>query len=515
MISPRRSRLAVLFASILIAPLFVVGVSSPAFAESVVVPGQGDCPGGNDGWRRGVEVNATTGETVTRCTRTPVPSAVVDPYPGLATGAEVPGTRVWSTTETSWPAFATTTMNQRWACPYIETPNFDPYAGENNGFDAAVGKWFRVCVKNPWVVPGTVTVPSPSTPTPTPSATPSDTSTASPRVETVTVTALVETTTPVSTPTPVAIPATSTTVTPATLLPCTGGTGRIPGLPQCLMPEGVGGSVWNEVDNVTGQVLNGAVCSAGVCGRNGEWRTWPSNRLLNDRYFANGFPERSTYIQTPFDYGYWGHYFTNGVWEVNGGGIIQPGSSVIVYPARVVETSTVVTDTRTVTAETGTVSTPTSSPTSPVGAPAGTESATAQATVVTAPLAAPVAPRTDTGTVVAPTTMPLTAETVSSGTQRAAAPAITPVIDVEGVEEDPAAELTVKKDSTGRYIMTITSNIIEDVLTITATRKGYKTISFKATTNENGSSILRTTRNLAGFKLVLRFDGDIMDSAKA
>jgi hypothetical protein len=281
------------------------------------------------------------------------------------------------------------------------------------------------------------------------------------------------------------------------------------------MPEGIGGSVWNEVDNATGQVLNGAVCSAGVCGRNGEWRQWPSNRLLNDRYFAHGYPENSTYIQTSFDYGYWGHYFTNGVWEVNGGGIIQPGSSVIVYPARVLETSTATVDTHTVTSDTGTVTTSAATPSAPATVLARTESATAQATVVTAPLASPVPPRTETATVVAPTTMPVTAAaTVSSGTQSVTTPAIVPIVDVEGVDEDPAAELAVKKDSAGRYVMTITSNIAEDVLTITATRKGYKSISFKATTNENGSCILRTTRNLSGFKLVLRFSGDIMDSVK-
>jgi hypothetical protein len=107
------------------------------------------------------------------------------------------------------------------------------------------------------------------------------------------------------------------------------------------------------------------------------------------------------------------------------------------------------------------------------------------------------------------------AVTVSSGTQSSATPVIVPIIDVEGVEEEPTAELVVKKDATGRYVMTITSNIAEDILTITATRKGYKTISFKATTNENGNSVLRTTRNLAGFKLVLRYAGDIMDSVKA
>jgi len=130
----------------------------------VDVPGQGDCPGGNDGWRRGLEVNATTGRTVTHCVRietiviatgpntTTTVTRVVgtDPYPNLATGAEIPGTRTWSTTESSWAQFSTNSMRSGWACPTVYGPNGDPYAAENNGFDSAAGKWFRVCVKNPW-----------------------------------------------------------------------------------------------------------------------------------------------------------------------------------------------------------------------------------------------------------------------------------------------------------------------------------------------------------------------------
>ena len=137
---------------------------SSGLAEVVEVPGQGDCPGGNEGWRRNLEVNATTGVTVTHCvrietiiittdlnTRVSVTRVVgADPYPNLAIGAEIPGTRTLSTTEVSWAQFATNSMRGGWACPKIYGPNGDPYAGESNGFDTSVGKWFRVCVKNPW-----------------------------------------------------------------------------------------------------------------------------------------------------------------------------------------------------------------------------------------------------------------------------------------------------------------------------------------------------------------------------
>ena len=170
-----------------------------------------------------------------------------------------------------------------------------------------------------------------------------------------------------ATPTPVAEPVPSRI--PYTQ-PCTGGSDRTPGLPQCLMPEGIGGSAWNLVDNNSGVVVNGAICSEGVCGRNGEWRQWPADRKLNDRLWPTGYPEGATYIQTPFDHAYWGRYFTNGVYEVNGGGIIQPGSSTIVWPVQTpapgVETRTVTSETSTsvVTPETSTpISTPSPSPT--------------------------------------------------------------------------------------------------------------------------------------------------------
>jgi len=80
-------------------------------------------------------------------------SAATDPYPNLATGDELPGTRVWSTTETSWAEFATTTYRAGWACPQIATPNGDPYAMDGNGFDQATGKWYRACFKNTWRQP--------------------------------------------------------------------------------------------------------------------------------------------------------------------------------------------------------------------------------------------------------------------------------------------------------------------------------------------------------------------------
>ncbi len=211
--------------------------------------------------------------------------------------------------------------------------------------------------------------PAPSvTPSPTPAP---DSSTVSTPPVTETVTA------PAPTPTPT--PTASTTSRIPYSQPCAGGSDRTPGLPQCLMPEGIGGSVWNLVDNNSGAVLNGAVCSEGVCGRNGEWRQWPADRKLNDRLWPTGYPEGGTYIQTPFDYAYWGRYFTNGVYEVNGGGILQPGSRTIIWP---VQTPAPGVDTRTVTSETST-----SSSVPETSTPISTPSPTPTPTATTTPIA--------------------------------------------------------------------------------------------------------------------------------
>lgn len=148
--------------------------SMSASAEVVEVEGQGDCPGGNEGWARHLIVNVSTKRTITRCVRieqVPVESApssntdrtepetvsrvagATDPYPSLPTGGEIPGTRIVSTDETSWSQFFNSTVAAQWSCPVIYGPNGDPYAAESNGFDSASGKWFRVCVKNPWREP--------------------------------------------------------------------------------------------------------------------------------------------------------------------------------------------------------------------------------------------------------------------------------------------------------------------------------------------------------------------------
>lgn len=86
--------------------------------------------------------------------------------------------------------------------------------------------------------------------------------------------------------------------------------------------------------------------------------------------------------------------------------------------------------------------------------------------------------------------------------------------DGEEIEEPLAADLTAKKESSGKYLISIKSNIYEDQLVVKATKKGSKLIIFKVLTNVNGKAAIRTTRNLAGYKLTLYIDDLLLDSVK-
>ena len=124
----------------------------------------------------------------------------------------------------------------------------------------------------------------------------------------------------VSTPTTNPL-STSTTIAVDTL---------VPGRPLVAMYEGPRVGAWNLVDDLTGQVLTTSVCTPVVCGLHGEWRTWPSNRLLNNRYFANGYPEGATYYWNPIGAGSGGQYYTNGLYVTSWGQHILPGTSTLV-----------------------------------------------------------------------------------------------------------------------------------------------------------------------------------------
>ena len=87
------------------------------------------------------------------------------------------------------------------------------------------------------------------------------------------------------------------------------------------------------------------------------------------------------------------------------------------------------------------------------------------------------------------------------------------VVD-DGKEEAPTATLTVSKKSDGKFLFTISSNIADDKLVISAVRKGFKTISFNVKTDTYGNALIITSRKLSGFALKLSYKNDALDTVK-
>jgi hypothetical protein len=72
-------------------------------------------------------------------------------------------------------------------------------------------------------------------------------------------------------------------------------------------------------------------------------------------------------------------------------------------------------------------------------------------------------------------------------------------VEDDGDEEDPFATLGVIKQSNGKYRLTVYSNVADDRLVISATKKGSRSITFRVNTNDSGDAIIITSRNLSGF----------------
>lgn len=84
---------------------------------------------------------------------------------------------------------------------------------------------------------------------------------------------------------------------------------------------------------------------------------------------------------------------------------------------------------------------------------------------------------------------------------------------LEGVEEDPSGDLLVRRLDDGRYRLGIRTNLDSEVMTIRATKRGFKTIRFEVDLNENGRAVVLTSRDLAGYRLTLYF-GDLLLDAR-
>jgi hypothetical protein len=252
-------------------------------------------------------------------------------------------------------------------------------------------------------------------------------------------------------------PSSSTTINPLSTSTTIAIDTLVPGAPLIDMYEGPRVGAWNLVDNATGQVLTTSVCTPLVCGRNGEWRTWPADRLLNNRYWPTGYPEGATYIWNPIGAGSWGQYYTNGLYVTAWGQHILPGTSSLVAVVSAPQTI------------------PENSDSSGEDVPSDGSSPT------TSTPALVVGARTGNG--------------VASAVVR---------MDVGLVIEKLGS----------KYSIVATSPLRNSSVIIKATAKGKPTITWSAKTNVNAQKIIMSTRSLKGYTISLWVNGRKLSSIK-
>lgn len=256
-------------------------------------------------------------------------------------------------------------------------------------------------------------------------------------------------------------PSSSTTINPLSTSTTVAVETLVPGVPQVDMYEGPRVGTWNLVDNATGQVMTTSVCTPLVCGRNGEWRTWPADRLLNGRYWPNGYPENATYIWNPIGAGSGGQYYTNGLYVTGWGQHILPGTSTLV----------------------AVVSPP-------------------QTTL----------PSNDSSEDDAPSEETTTTSTTS-----------TTIAAVEGARSVSAGASVVGLTDVGlivqklgsKYSIVATSPLRNAPIVIRATAKGKPTITWSTKTNVNAQKLLMSTRSLKGYTISMWVNGRRISSIKA
>lgn len=81
----------------------------------------------------------------------------------------------------------------------------------------------------------------------------------------------------------------------------------------------------------------------------------------------------------------------------------------------------------------------------------------------------------------------------------------------EGFEVEIEADILVKKLQ-GRYHVNVSSNIASGAFELLALKQGSKTIKFILETNEDGNAKFNTKRNLKGYRLVLKYNGEQINS---
>ncbi len=256
-------------------------------------------------------------------------------------------------------------------------------------------------------------------------------------------------------------PSSSTTINPLSTSTTVATETLVPGVPQVDMYEGPRVGTWNLVDNATGQVMTTSVCTPLVCGRNGEWRTWPADRLLNGRYWPTGYPENATYIWNPIGAGSGGQYYTNGLYVTGWGQHILPGTSSLVAVV---------------------------SP--PQAAPANSDSSGDESS---------------------------SEETTTTSTTS------TSIAAVEGARSVSAGMSAIGLTDVGlivqklgsKYSIVATSPLRNAPIIVRATAKGKPTISWSTKTNVNAQKILMSTRSLKGYTISLWVNGRRISSIKA
>jgi hypothetical protein len=256
-------------------------------------------------------------------------------------------------------------------------------------------------------------------------------------------------------------PSSSTTINPLSTSTTVATETLVPGVPQVDMYEGPRVGTWNLVDNTTGQVMTTSVCTPLVCGRNGEWRTWPADRLLNGRYWPTGYPENATYIWNPIGAGSGGQYYTNGLYVTGWGQHILPGTSTLV----------------------AVVSPP-------------------QTTLPSNDSSGDDAPSEET------TTTSTTSTSIAAVEGARSASAGVPVVGLADVG------LIVQK-SGSKYSIVATSPLRNAPIVIRATAKGKPTIMWSTRTNVNAQKLLMSTRSLKGYTISMWVNGRRISSIKA
>ena len=444
--------------------------------------------------------------------------AETDPFPGVATGSEIPGTRIssapgviqsqWESTDTykafSCPAgagngtgvdmnFTTTNSDDTYFAYCVKTWQAQSVVDARAAYDKQVSDAQAVALaqSQEWNAAhpgeqkcfqwGPFTDPNGGTssggicanPVAAPAGGSSPSETSTPVV--VSTPAPSETSTPVVTPTPTPTPTPTASAAPVNGL------------------AGVGG--WAVIDSA-GKVYGVVVCDEAVCGTSGSWHGVMPVEYMGcpigcrlvlqtsaDPQTGNVAGWRS---QEGIDVIYDSSSNTFSVQQTNQ---LQP--TLIITPPSANSYSFATPVNQLVVpspSDSSTVSTETSTVSSYSVAPSGiSESSTANVPSTPAPVAI---------------FEPIAADVIPLES------------DGEEIDAPPAADIAVKKESSGKYLISLDSNIYEDTLLVRAFKKGSKVVIYKVNTNVDGLAAIRTSRNLSGFKLAVYVGNNFLDSIK-